>query len=163
MAIEVARPYIVPIDISTGFTVAIDIFEIIPFTAKPVMLLGWEFGQLSEVGDAQEEWLDLRLRYYNTVGTTGTGGSTPTARATTPNSSNFAGTVKIGNTTKYTGGTPFEMARVAWNVRQTCLYIPLVEERIVADVAKPLVLDIVVAPADIITGIKGRIVIGELI
>jgi hypothetical protein len=163
MAIEISRPYIAPINISAAFTAQIDVLEIIPASAKPVMLLGWEFGQTSEVGDAQEEWLELVLKYYTTAGTTGSGGGTSTFRPTTPNSTTAGVTLKTGNTTKYTGGTSIEMARFPWNVRQTCLYIPLVEERIVADASKPLVLELVTTPADSISAIKGRLLVGELI
>lgn len=163
MAIEIARPYIAPINITAAFTAQIDILEIIPAAAKPVMLLGWEFGQTSEVGDAQEEWLELVLKYYTTAGTSGSGGGTSTFRPTTPNSTAPGVTLETGNTTKYTGGTSIELARFAWNVRQTCLYIPLVEERIVADAAKPLVLELVTTPADSISAIKGRLLVGELI
>jgi hypothetical protein len=163
MAIEIARPYIATINITASLTNT-DIFECVNAAGKPVMILGWEFGQLSEVGDAQEEWIDLVLSYYTTLGTTGTGGSTVTARPTTPNSTAFGGVVKTGNmTTKYTGGTAVEIARFPWNVRQTSLYIPFVEERFVADASKAFVLTMAAAAADAIVGIKGRLVLGELI
>lgn len=163
MAIEVARTYIAPINITAAFTAQIDIFEMLSASGKPGILLGWEFGQTSEVGDAQEEWLELVLKYVTGAPTSGSGGGTSTFRPTNPNNTAAGLTLETGNTTKLTGGTSVELARFPWNVRQTCLYVPVVEERFVFDAATRLVLELVTTPADSIAAVKGRLVAGELV
>lgn len=156
---DISRTYVAPINISSAFTAQIDIFELIPVSTGATALYGFEISQTSEVGDAQEEQLTLLLKSA-TSATTGSGGGTSTFRATNSGMGTTAGTsLKTGNTTKLTGGTQLELARWSWNVRQSLLYVPVPEERIVTN--KTLVLELLTTPADSIAGIQGRISIGE--
>ena len=161
--IELSRAYTAPINISTAFTTQIDVFELLAATGKPGILLGWEFGQTSEIGDAQEEQLTLVLKRVTGAPTSGSGGGTPTFQSTRPNDTAAGLTLETGNTTKLTGGTSVEMGRIPWNLRMPCLYVPVPEERIMFDAGTRLVLELVTTPADSIAGIQGRISAGEII
>lgn len=161
--IELARSYTAPINISAAFTAQIDVFELLAATGKPGILLGFEFGQTSEIGDAQEEQLTLVLKRVTGAPTSGSGGGTSTFQPTRPNDTAAGLTLETGNTTKLTGGTSVEVGRFQWNVRTPCLYVPVPEERIVFDTGTRLVLELVTTPADSISGIQGRISAGEII
>lgn len=163
MSIELARSYTSPIAITSAFTAQIDIFEILAAAGKPIVLLGWEFGQTSEVGDAQEEELILILKRVTGAPTSGSGGGTPTFQSVRPNDTAAGVTIETGNTTKLTGGTSVEMERFTWNVRQSSLYVPVPESRIVADAGTRLVLELATTPADSISAIHGYVGVGEII
>ena len=95
-------------------------------TGKPLALLGFELFQTSEVGDAQEEQLELVLKYMTGAVTSGSGGPTaPTFRPKQPNDTAAGATIEHGNTTKATGGTSVTWARFSWNVRQSLPYVPM--------------------------------------
>lgn len=161
--IELSRSYVAPINISAAFTAQIDIFEILSAAGKPGVLIGFELGQPTEVGDAQEEQLTLVLKRVTGAPTSGSGGGTSTFQSTRPNDTAAGLTIETGNTTKLTGGTSVDMARFTWNVRQPLLYIAIPEERIVFDAATRLVLELLTTPADSIGGINGRVSVGEII
>lgn len=161
--IELARSYVAPINISAAFTAQIDVFELLSAAGKPGILLGFEIGQTSEIGDAQEEMLTLVLKRTTGAPTSGSGGGTSTFISTRPNDTAPGITLETGNTTKLTGGTSVEVARFGWNVRMPLLYVPVPEERVVFDAATRLVLELVTTPADSIAGIVGRISVGEII
>lgn len=161
--IELARSYVAPINISAAFTAQIDVFELLSASGKPGILLGFELGQTSEVADAQEEMLTLVLKRVTGAPTSGSGGGTSTFQSTRPNDTAAGLTLETGNTTKLAGGTSVELARFGWNVRMPMLYVPVPEERIVFDAATRLVLELVTTPADSISGIVGRISVGEII
>lgn len=161
-----ARVYTVPIAFTSGVSTPaqVDVFELHAGTSKPIVLISWEFGQTSEIGDAQEEQLELVLKYMTGAVTSGSGGTAAgTPRPVIPGDSAFGGTFENGNTTKATGGTTLEMGRFVWNVRTPSLYVPVPEERIVCADGEDLVLELVQTPADAITKVSGRLVFGELV
>lgn len=159
----VARAYTAAVNISTAFTTAIDVLEILAASAKPCVLLGFELGQTTEVGDAQEEVLTLVLKRVTGSPTSGSGGGTSTFQPTQPNAAAAGVTLETGNTTALSGGTSVELARFPWNVRTPLLYVPVPEEQIVFDAGTRLVLSLAAAPGDSIGGIVGRVQVGELI
>lgn len=158
-----ARSYTAPINISTAFTAQIDIFEILAATGKPVELLGFELAQTSEVGDAQEEWLALVLKYVTGAPTSGSGGGTSTFRPINPNDTAAGATIETGNTTKLTGGTSVELARIPWQVRAAAYYVPIPELRHGAAADGRLVLELATTPADSISAVQGWVGIAELV
>lgn len=158
-----ARSYTAEINITAAFTTQIDVFELLAASGKPVVLLGFELGQISEVGDTQEEGLTLVLKRVTGAPTSGSGGGTSTFQPVVPNDSAAGATLETGNTTKLTGGTSVNLARWDWNVRFPLPYTPVPEERIILDAATRLVLELVTTPADSISGIHGRITLGELV
>lgn len=158
-----ARSYGAPINISSAFTAQIDVFEVLAASAKPCVLLGFEFGQNSEIGDAQEEQLTFVLKRVTGSPTSGSGGGTSTFQPMTPNDTAAGVTIETGNTTKLTGGTSVECERFQWNLRTSLLYLPIPEERWVFDAGTRMVLELVTTPADSISGIQGRVKVAELI
>lgn len=161
--ISVFRPYTAAINITAAFTAQIDVFELLAATGKPLALLGFEISQTSEVGDAQEEMLSLVLKRVTGAPTSGTGGGTATFNPLAPNDTAAGATLETGNTTKLTGGTSVELARWAWNVRNSLLYLPPPETRATLDAGTRLVLELVTTPADSISGIQGYATVAELV
>lgn len=158
-----AGVFTAPIAITSAFTAQIDIFELLSGSGHPIDLLGFEFGQITEFGDAQEEVLQVILKRVTASPTSGSGGGTSTPIATNPGGSATNATLETGNTTKLTGGTSVELARWAWQVRAGCLYVPTPDEIIRLDSATRFVLELATTPADSIGGIIGRISFAELL
>lgn len=157
-----ARSYIAPIDITAAFTAAIDIFELLAGSGKPLVFLGLELSQPTELGDAQEEQIKLTLKRVTGSPTSGSGGGTSTVQQTQPNDTATGITLETGNTTQLSGGTSSTMAMIPWNVRAGLLYVPVPESRIVIDAATRLVLSCP-APNDSIGGVFGWLSVGELV
>jgi len=159
------RSYSCPVNINSAFTAQIDIFEITAGTGKPLVLLGWDLMQTSEVGDAQEEVLTLLLKRAVGSVTSGSGGQTPSFTPDQPNDVATGATIETGNTTKLVvgSGTITNVKYFGWQIRQSHLYMPIPEARIVVAAGDKLVLELVTTPADSIAGIVGSIDIGELV
>lgn len=157
------REYAAELNLSTAITTQVDIFEILAAAGKPFALLGFSLFQTSEVGDAQEEQLELVLKYMTGAVTSGTGGPTaPTFRPKQPNDTTAGAVIEHGNTTKATGGTSVVWGRFAWNVRQELPYTPY-GKPFVCNADEQVVLELVTTPADSITKIVGYVEIAELI
>lgn len=92
-----------------------DLFEFDPGADKPIELIGLELWVTSELQEAQEEWLRLRvIRGHTTVGT---GGANPTPQ---PTDDNFAAAGFTANTLRTgiaSAGTAVNLASMAFNVR----------------------------------------------
>ncbi|MDP9145441.1 MAG: hypothetical protein M3N43_12220 [Actinomycetota bacterium] len=159
----IGRRYRAPINISTAFTTAIDIFELLSDSARPLALLGFHLGQVTEIGDAQEEGLQLVLKYVTGAPTSGSGGGTSTARQVLPNDVAAGVTLETGNTTKCTGGTSVDLARYSWNIRQDLPIVWTPEMVHVAAAGTRFVLEMVTTPNDSIGGIFGSIEFAELV
>lgn len=145
-------------------TAQIDYFELLTITEKPVLVHAFEIGQLTEVGDAQEEMLALILKRITGAPTSGSGGSSAAAgNVLVPNDTAGSATLEFGNTTKLSGGTSVELARIAWNVRSNYLWMPPPEGRITVGGATRLVLEEATTPADSVTGPVGWILYEELV
>lgn len=157
------RMYTIDVNIALS-TAQVDLFELLTITEKPVLLHGWEFGQASEVGDAQEEGLASVLKRVTGAPTSGSGGSSAAAgNPLCPNDTAGSATWELGNTTKLTGGTSVNLKRFSWNVRAPWIYWPPPESRIVVAGATRLVLELLTTPADAITGPIGFIAYEELV
>lgn len=100
-----------------------DLISIQPATNKPCRLVGWIFGQTSELGDAAEENLRLTMRHMTATVTIGSGGSavTPVAARAGTNEWVAAGfTARCNDTTvSTTSGTSVIMEELSWNVRSS--------------------------------------------
>ncbi len=158
------RMYTAPVSIGS-VSASIDIFELLAATGKPFALHGFELGQTTEVGDAQEEQLELLLKRAVGSVTSGSGGGTTAFTPLVPNDTAAGITAETGNTTKLAVGTGTitNVARFAWNVRTPALYIPTPEQRIIVAAADRLVLELVSTPADAIGAIVGSITVEELV
>lgn len=163
MSFSPARVYTAAVNISSAFTAQIDVFELLAAAAKPVAFLGFELGQISEVGDAQEEMLTLVLKRITGSPTSGSGGGTATFQPVRPNDSAAGATLETGNTTKLTGGTSVDLLRWSWNLRGGLMYLPIPEAWHVVSAGDRIVLELATTPADSISGIQGSVTIAELV
>lgn len=157
-----ARSYTATINVA-AHTAQLDVFELLAGTGKPIVLLGIEFGQTTELGDSQDEVIPLVLKRVTGAPTSGSGGSTVTPTPCLPNDTASGATLETGNTTKLTGGTSVEVGRIAWNVRAGAVYLPIPEKRVVIAAGDRLVLEEVGTPADSITGPVGELSFAELV
>ena len=94
-------------------TTATDIFEITCAADRPIDIMGWTVFQTTDLGDAQEEVIDLTIQWSVTAGS---GGSsvTPADYGGRGESSSDA-TVNRMVTTAHTSGTV--LLRKGWNIR----------------------------------------------
>lgn len=163
--LESARRYSAPISISSAFTAAIDVFELLAASGKPLVLISFEIGQPTEIGDTQEEQLLLIMKRASGSFTSGSGGGTSTARPLTPNDTAAGATIETGNTTQVAvgSGALVTLAEFQWNLRSTLLHLPVPEERVTLAAGEALTLGLSGSPADSIGGIHGRLVFAELV
>ncbi len=91
-----------------------DLFEIAPASNKPIELVAFELGQTSELGDAAEEQLRLRIiRGHTTTGN----GTSATPRPVSPNDSAAGFTAETVGSTIASTGTPINLLSTTFNVR----------------------------------------------
>lgn len=133
-----------------------DLLSLQPADDKPVRLVGWIFGQTSELADAAEESLRLTLRHMTATVTIGSGGSAVTPVANRPGTTDVAAagfTARCNDTTvSTTSGTSTIMEEMAWNIRNSPWerWIPE-EQRPIAIQGEVLIVRMESTPADDIT------------
>ena len=93
----------------------IDIFSIDAATDKPTALKKLKIKTTSELAEAQEEW--LRLRVIRGHATVGSGGTAATARPLSANDTAYSGSVRTNDTTIASAGTPVNLMSDAMQVR----------------------------------------------
>lgn len=114
---------------------------------KPITLMGLILGQTTEVGDAQEEMLDITVVRGNT--TVGSGGSSITPRPRDPDDAAAAFTARIGDTTIASVGTEHLCIADSMNVRAGIPYMfPELFQPMTRNGAGALVVRMNVAVAD---------------
>jgi hypothetical protein len=145
----------------TAVTAAVDLLELAPAANKPVIVLRTHIGQVTEVGDAQEEFLETSWVRGNT--TSGSGGTSAVAGVPCDANDAVSGfTYESLNTTQASDGTPVTVDRAVWAIRGGMDTVHLPEERIKATAADTLLcLRLGAAPADSIT-LGGSVTVGEL-
>lgn len=134
-------------------TVAQDLFSLSSPTSGIAKLLSIFISQKSDVADAAEEILVVRIVTGNT--TVGSGGSAPTAVPRSLGNTPTV-TVRANDTTEVSVGTQAIKHSDAFNIRVGWPYIPTPEERIVwneliAGTTTFLAVQLITAPADEIT------------
>ena len=136
-----------------------DFFEINVAATKIVQLLEIHLSQVSEVGDAQEEGLAIRVKSGATV--SGSGGSAPTAVPLELGDAAYAGTVEANNTTKANTGTIVTHHAYNWNIRVPfdVIFTPETVKTIAP--SGRLTIELATTPADSIT-VSGYVVFREL-
>jgi hypothetical protein len=99
----------------------VDLVSLVPADDKPIRLTGWLLGQTSEVGDIQEEDLQITVRHMTATVSAGSGGAAVTPVPNRPGTDAAAGfTARAGDTTvSTTSGTDTVMERLGWNERNT--------------------------------------------
>jgi hypothetical protein len=132
-----------------------DLLSLQPADDKPVRLVGWIFGQTTELGDAAEESLRITLRHMTATVTIGSGGSSVTPVANDPAIDAAAGvTARCNDTTvSTTSGTSRVMEEQAWNIRNTPWERWIPEElRPTARQGEVIIVRMESTPTDDITG-----------
>lgn len=99
-----------------------DLWTLTPADDKPIHLMGFRLGQVSEVADAQEEGVDITIVHLAATVSAGTGGSAVTPVPRDPGISDLAAgfTARINDTAIATSsGTTTVMEPLGWNLRNT--------------------------------------------
>lgn len=102
----------------------VDLWSFQPADDRPIKIRKITLGQISEVGDAQEEGLRVTVRRMTATFTVGSGGSSVTAAAPIGDAggSVWSFTARINDTTvATTSGTNQVLDEIAWNERNTPL------------------------------------------
>lgn len=138
---------------AVAVTTAIDLWEILAATAKPIRIHGWTLSQTTDLGDAAEEVLRINeVRGVSTV-TSGSGGSSPTVHPLDDNDAACGATVEANNTTRMAVGTGTleTLSERGWNIRipLEVIYTPEMRPRV--NPGDRWTLGIVAAPADSVT------------
>lgn len=147
----------------TAVTTAIDIFELLAPASSGLIILEWNVYQITDVGDAAEEILDLETVRGDGSVTSGSGGSSVTPQPIDNGDGSAGATVEAANTTRMAVGTgTLDIGRkLGWNVRSEYnkVYIPELRPQISPSDRWTLSLDD--APADSIT-LGASIVFAEI-
>jgi hypothetical protein len=146
------RIYQIPIPF-VAQTTQIDFFELTAAAEKPCLLHEIYLANSTEIGDAMEEQLTLKLkRAFSTV-TSGTGGTTPTPAPINPDDAASGLTAEVNNTTKLVVGTGTitDERLFGWNIRQPFHHIFTPETRPKIKGGEKKVLELTATPADSIT------------
>lgn len=153
------RMYTVEFD-NVAVTTAVDHFEITPADDKPVAIHGVILTQSSDVGDAAEEI--LRVRIIRGYTTSGSGGAAPTPRPLSPLDTAAGFTAETNNSTLATTGTTNELYSLAYNIRSGLeLWFPPEARPLVTQANTTLVVRLLAAPTDSLT-MSGTLIAEEL-
>ena len=144
---------------AVGVTAQQDLFEITAAAGKPFEVVGFMLSQSSEIGDAQEEGLNILVKTGAT--TTGSGGGTPTAIPRALGDTAFGGTAKVNNTTKATAGTIVTKDAFNWNVRVPFQMIYTPDSVPIVVGGERMTIELATTPTDSIT-MSGTIWIREM-
>lgn len=130
-----------------------DLWEFLPASNKPIKLRGFRFGQISEVGDAAEEGVEIQIiRMTATV--TGSNGSsvTPVPMDSADVAAGFTAEVN-GTTVATTSGTSTIVESCPWNIRGSPCEVWYPDERFSpkAKNAEGLFIRLITTVADDIT------------
>lgn len=145
---------------TAGATLVQDLFQLLAANDVPFIVHGIRIGQNSDAGDAQAEMLRIQLtRTDFTVN--GSGGTTLTPRALTPDSSAADTIVEANNTTLSTVQTV--LVEDSFNVQSGWLWMPTPEERIIVPggITNGFIVGLLKAPADALD-LTGTIIFEEI-
>lgn len=134
-----------------AITTAVDLFELTPADDKPIEILGFFFGQSSDVGDAAAEQLPYRVIRGHT--TSGSGGATTNTPRPLNRSGVAAGFVaETNNTTAAAAGSPVDLHADVINIQAgEKMWLPEGCEWEASQGDTTLVIRLAAAPADSIT------------
>lgn len=110
------RMYVVQ-SAATAFTTAVDFLEVAPADDKIVVVHAVTLSQKTELGDAQEEELEVLIQRGGTAMTSGSGGAAATPQPDTSTDTAAGMTCEVFNTTRATFTSGVSLHREAWNVR----------------------------------------------
>ncbi len=139
-----------------------DFFALKPATDKPIKIHAIHLSQSSDVGDAAEEM--LRVKIIRGASTIGSGGTNPTPRPLDSGDAACGITTncRVNDTTKASGGTQLDMHSEAFNIRTGWVYLPTPEDRIRCSASDGfIVLSLMNAPNDELT-MSGTLIFEEV-
>ena len=136
----------------------VDLSEITAASGKPCVILGFDVGQTSDVGDAAEEILALSLKTGATTSGSGGSAATPVNTDTSGGAAGFA--AEQANTTKASAGTIVTHGVFHWNVRMPLQIRFTQEEQILLAASARATLEIPAA-TDSLT-ISGQLLVQEI-
>lgn len=143
----------------TAVTAQVDFFEITPADDKPVKIWGLFLSQSSDVGDAAEEI--LRVKIIRGHATSGSGGSAPTPAPLNPSDAAAGFGAETLNTTIASTGTAVDLFADAFNIRSGLQHWFPPEALPVANQANTsVVVRLMAAPADSLT-MSGTLIVEE--
>lgn len=147
---------------NVAVTVAQDLFDIAPGDDKPCIIHAIYLSQSTELGDAQEE--QLRIKLIRGFATVGSGGGAFTPVMLNEHNTASGATCRINDTTIAVVGAG--VTDVLWaesfNLRSGWQYLPTPEMRpVVKQTSTRLVVQLVAAPADSVT-MNGTLIMEEI-
>lgn len=131
-----------------------DLFYVAPADDKPCRIVGWDFAQTSDLGDAAEEVLSLNLiRGHTTVGSGGSAATPADVGAAGGTAAAASATCRTNDTTIASLGTGLTIYAGGYNIRAAPAPFFLPDElRVpVTQAEGSIVLRLMAAPADDIT------------
>lgn len=157
-----SRLYQIPIAF-TAQTAQVDLFELTAASGKPCLIHEIKLYQSTELGDAQEEQLTLKLKRASGSVTSGSGGTAPTPVPLDQNDAASGLTAEVNNTTKLAvgSGTITDERLFSWNVRMPFEQIFTPETRPYIASGEKKVLELTTTPADSVT-MGGYVLVEEL-
>src|SRR5574343_36976 len=145
---------------SVAVTAQVDFFEISPADDKPCIVHACYLSQSSDVGDAAEEMLRVKIIRGHATG--GSGGSAPTPAPLNPGDAAAGFAAETNNTTIASTGTAVDLHAEAFNIRSGWVYMPTPEARPVVNQGNTtLVVRLMAAPADSLS-MSGTLIVEEL-
>ncbi len=138
-----------------------DLFELTPADDRPIAIHAIYLSQSSELADAAEEILNIKvIRGHST---SGSGGSASTPAVLSPLDTAAGFTCNVNCDTIASVGTPIDVHSDSWNVRTGLALIFAPDERPVATQANTtMVIRLMEDPADAIT-MSGTAYVEELV
>lgn len=145
---------------AVAVTAAQDLLSLLTTAACPIKLHYFSCGQSTDVGDAAEEILRIRLRRGMT--TVGSGGSTPAEVPLLRGGRTALADARANDTTPASNGTIEEVWEECWNIRSPFIWMPTPEMRVDCGVSMRIAFNLPAAPIDSLT-MSGTIVWEELL
>jgi hypothetical protein len=130
-----------------------DLFQVSAAADAITTLIGVYLSQSTEVGDAQEEGLNILFK-RGLATTIGSGGTTPTPQPMKAGAAAaYGGVTMVNNTTKQSAGTITTIHADNWNVRAPFVWIPTPEFTPVLGpgTTNRFTIELATTPADSIT------------
>lgn len=134
---------------AVAITAVQDLFQIVNGTNRSVKPIALFLHQTTDLQDAAEEVLRLRLRSGQT--TDGSGGTAPTPQPNDPSDAAAGFTAEVNNTTQASAGTILTHWVHGWNIRMPFEHYFTEKTQKKFDGARRWTLELVAAPIDSIT------------
>jgi len=145
---------------AVAVTAAQDLLSLLTTSACPIKVHYFSCGQTSDVGDAAEEI--LRIRIQRGMTTVGSGGTAPAAVPLLRGGRTGLSTPRANDTTAASGGTIEQVWEEPWNIRAPYIWMPTPAIQVDCAVSMRVAFNLVAAPADSLT-MSGTIVWEELL